>query len=408
MTLQVWMINHYALAPDQSGGTRHYNLARLMAECDVETTIFASSTDHATRQDPRLGQHEKRRVVDEQGVRFVWLKTPTYSGNGIDRGLNMLAFLKAVLLEKPSPDLPKPDVIIGSSPHLFGAYGAYLLSKRLRVPFVMEVRDIWPKTLVALGGISANHPLIKVFARLEKILYRKSQLVVSLLQGVPDHIQEIIGRKANTLWIPNGVNIQSFKNAQPFKEGSFRIVYAGAHGLANSLDTVLEAAQIVQSKKIENIEFVLVGDGPDKENLKKRALELDLKNLKFEDPVPKAQIPEILASAHACIMPLLDSPLFEHGISPNKLFDYLASERPVIFAISTSYNAVARAQAGISIPPENPQALADAVVELSKTPIEERQAMGRRGRAYIEEHHDMSKLAARLAEALHGVVEQYK
>ncbi|MFC6619068.1 glycosyltransferase family 4 protein [Deinococcus radiophilus] len=274
-----------------------------------------------------------------------------------------------------------------------------MLARRFRVPFVMEVRDIWPKTLTDLGGMSEKHPLIMVFAALEKFLYRRSDAVMSLLQGAGEHIQAVAGRKVPLIWIPNGVDTALFGAAQAFPAGKFRAVYAGAHGLANSLDTLIEAAEILQ-RGGHDLEIQLVGDGPDKPRLKELAASKGIKNVIFSDPVPKAEMGKVLAGAHACIMPLLNSPVFEHGVSPNKLFDYLASERPVIFAINTSYNAVDQAQAGITIPPEDPQALADALLRLSRLPESERRAMGERGRAYVEEHHDMRRLARRLGNAL--------
>ena len=402
---QAWIVNHYALSPEQSGGTRHYNLASLMLSQDIESTIFASSVDYATRKDSRIPDGDQFLESNENGVKFIWLKTREYSGNGLNRLLNMLDYSFKVMNPAFSKNLAKPDIIIGSSPHLFAALSAFLLAKRYKVPFALEIRDIWPKTLVDLGNVSPLHPLIMAFGAIEKFLYKNSQLIITLLPASMNHIETVAGRKVPVIWLPNGVNFATLPNATPKAKGEhFDVIYAGAHGLANSLNTVIEAADLLRkSTDATNIRIILTGDGPEKEKLQKKASELALDNVIFRNPVPKHLVPSEISGADACIMPLLDSPVFEHGVSPNKLFDYLAAARPVIFSIRTPINAVAQANAGVSIPPEDPQALAEAILHLSRLPAEERQAMGERGRAYVMEHHDMKGLAAKLANALHAL-----
>ncbi|SMB80436.1 glycosyltransferase family 4 protein [Deinococcus hopiensis] len=407
MTLHVWFVNHYALAPDQAGGTRHHTLARLMQAQDVDVTLIASSVDYTSRQDTRLTTGETLKIKREEGVRFVWIRTPTYTGNNLGRGRNMLAFAQAVLALRPSDELPRPDVVIGSSPHLFAAGAAWVLARKFGVPFVLEIRDIWPKTLVDLGGMSEHHPLVLVFGWLERWLYRHAAVVVSLLPGSRGHIEEVAGRSVPFMWLPNGIDVQPLRQFSPTgQRDTFDVVYAGAHGAANSLDTVLEAAAVLRRSadpRAATIRFVLVGDGPEKARLQGVAEERGLTNVVFRAPVPKRQVPEVLAGADACLMPLKDSPVFKHGVSPNKLFDYFSAARPVIFAINTPLSAVEEAGAGLSIQPEDPQALADAALRLAALAPQEREAMGERGLAYVAEHHDMKRLARRLANVLHVV-----
>lgn len=408
--IQVWFVNHYALAPDQAGGTRHHTLARLMQEQNVEVTLIASSVDYISRQDTKLAVDETTKVSIEDDVRFVRLKTPTYTGNNLGRGRNMLEFARAVLALKPSRDVPRPDVVVGSSPHLFAAFAAMLLAQRFGVPFVLEVRDIWPKTLVDLGGMSERHPLVRVFGWLEKLLYRQAAVIISLLPEAKGHMEQVASQPVPFIWLPNGVNIQPGPMV-PLTDSSstFDVIYAGAHGAANHLDTVLDAAALLQERgenRDKPVRFVLVGDGPEKARLQDIAKQRRLDNVTFRDAVPKREVPAILAAADACLMSLKDSPVFSHGISPNKLFDYFAAARPVIFAINTPFSAVDQAGAGLSIPPENPQALADAVLQLAAMPLAERQAMGKRGRAYVAQNHDMRGLARKLANVLHVVARQ--
>lgn len=397
--LNVWMVNHYALAPDQAGGTRHYTLARLMQDQDIDTTIFASSVDYLSRQDARLNADETHRVQSEGGVRFVWLKTPSYSGNGVGRGLNMLAFLRAVLQARPQ-GVPAPDVVIGSSPHLFGALGGYLLARRHRVPFVLEIRDIWPKSMIELMGVSERHPFIRVLHVLEQYLYRQADLIVGLMPGVGNHVRKTIGRSRPFMWLPNGVD--STFPAQPYAQRSadFSVVYTGAHGIPNSLETAIEAARILQERGDNHIHLRFVGEGVSKADLMAQARKWQLRNVEFLPAVPKHEVPAILAEADAFLILWRNSKLYADGISANKLFDYLGAARPIVMAIDSPHDPVREAGAGLTIPPEDPQALADALMQLSRVPASERAAMGQRGRAYVEEHHDMKRLALRLGNAL--------
>ena len=403
MTLKVWIVNQYALAPDQAGGTRHYNLAHYLQEQDLKVTILASSLDYSTQQEQRLTEGQDTLTQLEQGVNYVWLRTPPYQGNGAGRVKNMLAFLRAVVNWKPDAGTGRPDVVIGSSPHLFSGLAAYLLARRYRVPFVLEIRDIWPKSMVELLGVSPKHPFILTLAALERFLYQRADLVVGVLQGVGRHASRVAGHAVPFLWLPNGVDLKQYpaQNTQASTNSeTFSVVYTGAHGVPNSLDTALEAALLLQQQGHGQIQFTFIGEGVSKADLKSWAEKNALRNVRFADPVPKKQVASLLAEADALLLLWRDSLLYADGISPNKLFDYFAAARPIVHAIRTPFDPVAEAGAGITIPPEDPQALADALLTLSRLPESERRAMGERGRAYVEEHHDMRRLARRLGNAL--------
>ena len=197
------------------------------------------------------------------------------------------------------------------------------------------------------------------------------------------------------------VDVALFQDPAPEEPGSsFKIFYAGAHGVANGLDVMLDAAKLLQDEENSHIRFVLIGDGTRKEALKNRAASMQLQNVEFRASLPKSEIPAVLREAHACFMHLRDLPVFRWGVSPNKLFDYMAAARPVIFAVNTSANPVDMAKAGVTIPPEDPRALADAARQLASLPVEERAAQGARGRAYVFEHHGDNVLGKRLLDLL--------
>ncbi|MBT9253591.1 MAG: glycosyltransferase family 4 protein [Brockia lithotrophica] len=175
--------------------------------------------------------------------------------------------------------------------------------------------------------------------------------------------------------------------------------------MANDLDRVLDAAHLLQKGgNGKAIRFVLVGDGPEKERLMQRAREMGLHNVEFRDPVPKREVFRVLAEADAFLLLLKEAPVFRFGASPNKLYDYMAMGRPVIFAVNSPYNPVQESHSGITVSDASPEALAQAVHALASLPREEREAMGRRGRAYVEEHHSFPRLAEQLEEILRGAL----
>jgi glycosyltransferase involved in cell wall biosynthesis len=214
--------------------------------------------------------------------------------------------------------------------------------------------------------------------------------------------------KERVVWIPNGVDLSLFPRLNPSvnrPDKGFTLMYFGAHGQANGLDNVLQAMQLVQQSAAgSGIGLRLIGDGPLKPELQARAAAMGLSNVTFEPSVPKSQIPVLAAQADAFVIAVLDLPqLYRFGISMNKLFDYLAAERPILIASNAANNPVADAKAGISVPAGQADMLAGAILKLAATPLEERERMGRAGREYVEQNHGFEQLAGRLAMTLDAV-----
>lgn len=403
----VWILNHYAQEPSGAGGTRHFHLAEYLQTYGWCATVIAASVEHQSGSQ-RLFPGEMQRCDHFKGVPFLWVRTPEYEGNGGGRMRNMLAYTWAVLQRRTTAALPRPDVVIGSSVHPFAAVAGALLASRFKVPFIFEVRDLWPQTLVDMGRLRDDALITRALRLLERWLYHRAARTVVLLPLAWQYIVPLGIAKENVVWIPNGVDLSLFPRATQAPEhgdGVFTLMYFGAHGQANGLDNVLRAMQHVQERaEGRHIRLRLIGDGPLKPALLQQADALGLHNVIFEPPVPKSQIPLLSTQADAFVIAVLSLPkLYRFGISMNKLFDYLAAERPIIIASDAANNPVADALAGLTVPPDRPKALADAIVQIANTPLNQRQRMGRAGREYVEQNHGFDQLAQRLAQTLDAV-----
>ena len=413
----VWIFNHYAVTPDMSAGTRHYDFAKELAKRGYTATIFASSFLWGPRKELKLDKNEKHKVENLDGLNFVWVKTFPCQKNDWRRVVNMLSYTHRSYwlgrkIAMGGYGIEKPDVIIGSSVHLFAVYTAYLLSKRYKVPFIMEVRDLWPQTLIDMG-VSKWHPFIILLSKLEKYLYKKADRIITVLGEADKYIDGLGIKVKGTAWVPNGVDLERFNinnrciNKQNSSDSSFTIIYAGAIGKANKLDVVIKAAEIL-CKDYADIQFLFVGDGQEKARLSQMVKEKNLNNVKFEEPVPRKEIGGVLKKADGLLFNLEDSPVFKYGISSNKLFDYLASGKPVIFSCNASNNPIEEAGSGITVTPDNPKELASSILKLYHMPEEQRKKMGERGREYVEKYHSIPVLVDKLEGVIDSVCKESK
>lgn len=402
----VWILNHYAQEPGGAGGTRHFHLAEHLVARGWQATVIAASVEHQSGHQ-RLAPGEMQRCDHFKGVPFLWVRTPQYQGNGGGRMRNMLVYTGRVLLHKTIRELPRPDVVIGSSVHPFAAVAGALLARRFKVPFIFEVRDLWPQTLVDMGRLREGSVMTWALRKLEVWLYRRAVRTVVLLPRAWEYIVPLGIPKERVVWIPNGVDLSLFPRVAPkdrSDSSQFTLMYFGAHGQANGLDNVLRAMKYVGERADgRHIRLRIIGDGPLKPSLVAQASEMGLTKVSFEPPVPKSQIPALAAQADAFVFNLIDAPVFKYGISSNKLFDFMAAERPVVFSCDSTNNPINDAQSGLTVNPGQPETLANAICEIAATPLAERQSMGRAGREYVEQNHGFEQLAGRLAAVLDEV-----
>lgn len=400
----VWFFNHYASTPGQAGGSRHYAISRILAARGYSVTLFASSFSHHRHKDLKCDKHKKFKIEMIDGVRFVWIKTFPYRKNNWKRVINMLSYswqclrvYKKLLKENP---VEKPKTVIGSAVHLFAVWTAYRVSKKLKVNFVMEVRDLWPMTLVEFRKWLKYHPIVIFFGILDRFLAKRAHKLVSVLPGAYNYYKRYGIAKENVVWIPNGVDTSLYrgKNSVPPESESkgqqqFKVMYTGTLGMEANLRTLLSAAKSIQENQLP-VFFEIIGSGEKKKELVQFKDQLDLTNVVFREPVNKEKIPSVLAAADALWIGSRNvKNLYKYGFSFNKLFEYLASGKPILFSIDCTYNPVKEAGAGLTVPPGDPEALSQAIIKLYNMPVKERMRMGEKGIAYAQEFHDMEKLA---------------
>ncbi len=400
---RLWILNHYGQEPNGVGGTRHYHLAKNLLSHGWKTTIIAASVESKTNKQ-RLNNGEKYRLDQISDVSFLWVRTPRYKGNGVGRILNMLTYSFNCLIKKNTQLIEKPDIIIGSSVHPLAALSGSILAKRYNVPFVFEVRDLWPKTLIDLGKLKEKSILTFFLKKLEVWLYHQADKIITLLPEANQYIVPLGVPKERIIWIPNGFDLSIFPPPLPKEDTkNFTFMYFGAFGKANGLSNIIEAASIFNeskepSKRKVSIRFI--GDGPEKENLEELVDKLNINNITFEPPVLKKNIPKLASEADAFIFNLIDAPVFSYGISSNKLFDFMASGRPIIFSCRAANNPIKESSSGITVDPDNPALLAEAMTKIFKLSSEEKRMMSVSARNYVEKHHDFRKLARKLHEEL--------
>ncbi len=309
----MWIVNHYAGAPDQPTGTRHYALARAVVREGAQATIFAAGFSHGIGTGVDLSGQRLAHATRYGGVTFVWLWTFPYFGNTWRRMVNMVSF--AVVLVVAQMVRRRPDVIVGSTVHPFAALAAWFVSRIRRARFFFEIRDLWPQTLVDLGAMRPSSPIARVLWVIESFLVRRAEVVITLLPGVVDYLEGRGLPSDHVVYLPNGVDLideaavdRSTAPADPAAErliaemqarragGSLVLGYLGAHGRVNRLDVVLEAFARARTATATPMTLLLVGDGPEKEDLVDLARSLGLDDAAvFADPVAKLRVPDLLS-----------------------------------------------------------------------------------------------------------------
>jgi glycosyltransferase involved in cell wall biosynthesis len=405
----IW-VNQFASLPTDGGGTRHFELGRELVRHGWKVTILASDLHlHTRRFTRRAGDTDRVAHLETlQDVDIRWLWAAPYQHNDWRRAWNWLSFYRSVVRELEHLT-DHPDVVIGSSPQIFAASAARSLARKTGAAFVFEVRDLWPESLLAAGG--RRGVAYALLDRVARGLYRDADRVLVLARGVGEYLVKRGVPADRVVHLPNGVDVGAIQPAVETeasradgKRGPIRLIYAGAHGPANGLECVLDAAAALRREM--DVRFVLVGDGPSKNALQRDAAARELSNIEFVATVGKPELLSLLQQADAGLMVLRDAPLFSFGVSPNKLFDYLAAGVPVISNVPGEVGGMlSRSGAGIQARDSSGGALAHAVRELVALGAAGRRHKGQLGRGWVEREHSRQVLGQRLDQALRDLIQ---
>ena len=429
--MNILYLNHYAGSPTLGMEFRPFYLAREWVRAGHRVQIVAADFSHVRARQPRAGDE----VID--GIAYRWLATPAYRGNGVGRVWNIACYLAQLWAQsRRLVDEFKPDVVIASSTYPMdfwvARHIARLSRQRTAAPgrgagpapgsdlgrgavLVHEVHDLWPLSPIELSGMSPSHPFIRLCQAAENAACRDADVVVSMLPKVSGHLAAhgLDLRKLHI--VPNGITPDEWPQpgqgalaalrddvaaaiAAHRTAGRTVVGYAGSMGLPNALDVLLDAAALLRS---EPLAFVLVGDGHERERLARRVVDESLATVSFLPPIPKAQIPALLARFDIAYIGWQRVPIYRFGIAPNKLMDYLMAGCAVLHSVDAGNDPVAESGCGLTVAPESPAAVVDGLRRLAGLSAAERAAMGERGRAFVLAHHTYPVLAQRFLQAMH-------
>ncbi|MFO1228113.1 glycosyltransferase family 4 protein [Roseateles sp.] len=405
--MRILLINHYAGSPRHGMEFRPYYLAREWVRAGHEVTIVAASQSHVRAVQPEVGAEPVEELID--GIRYRWLPTPAYKGNGVGRLRNIASFLRQVWLDaaRLAREL-RPEAVIASSTYPMDIWVARRIARLAQAKLVYEVHDLWPLSLIELSGMSRRHPFAMLCQKAENDAYRDCDRVVSMLPKVQVYMKAHKLNLARLHIVPNGFAPEEWEApGAPLaselaahleaQRAAGRVVvgYAGSMGLPNALDVLLDAAAQLREAPFA---FVLVGQGHEAERLAERARSLP--NVAFFPAIPKAQIPTLLGEFDIAYIGWQRTPIYRFGIAPNKLIDYMMAGRAILHSVEAGNDPVRDAGCGLTVAPEDPEAVAQGLQRLAAMSADERATLGARGRAYALAHHAYPKLAARFIEAL--------
>lgn len=383
---------------------RIFEMAKHLKSFGNEVTILTAMPNYPKGE--IFDGYKGKKLVKEEldGVSIV--RTSIYTSKEktfVKRLRNYLSFTFSSVFTG-AKNVGEQDVVIVESPPLFLGWSGYVIAKKKKAKFIFNVSDLWPESAVKLDMLH-NKMLIKMSTRLEEFCYRKAAAVTGQTQGIVDNIVSRGFGKDKVHLITNGIDTDLFKPENRSVElrqewnidDKFAICYAGIHGLAQGLQVIINAAEILKEHK--DIQFVFVGEGPEKPKLMEMVKEKQLSNVKFIGLQPKKNMPKIVASMDAAIIPLKKLDLFK-GALPSKMFETLSSETAIILsAEGEAEKLIKAAKAGITVEPENPKELADAVLKLYEDK-ELRKAMGENGRKYVIEHYSRKNITKKLEKIL--------
>lgn len=418
--MKILYVSQYFPPEMGAPAARVSELSRYWVRDGHEVTVLTGFPNHPTGTVPREYRSKLRRLVSREerdGVDVVrtWL-LPFPNRRSYERTLNYGSFCLSSAIT--GFFLARPDVVIATSPQLLVGLSGWWIARQKGVPFIFEVRDLWPESLAAVEMGAADSFMYRSLARIAGFLYHRADRIVVVTPAFEEHLVEhwrVPSKKISV--VENAVETDIFSN-QPASlnlrrelnaEGKFVVCYIGTMGMAHGLDTFIEAASQLNDSAPQVL-FLLVGEGADKDRIVAIAHERGLTNIRFVDQQPREKIPIYISTSDACLVMLRKTDLFKTVI-PTKMLEFMSCSRPVILAVDGQARRIVEdAQAGIFVPPENTDDLVSAILRLAGNP-ELRQLLGRNGRRHIVQNFSREETAQayqRILEEILGKTEKLR
>jgi len=363
----IWILNHYS----KLGSGRHYKFAYYLSRKGYNVKLFAASTIHNSN-DNRINDSSKYIEKIENEVSCIYIKSRNYIGNGIKRILNMIDYAYGLLFVSKKFDSEKPNIIYASSVHPLTWISGYILSRRYNAKFIVETRDLWPETLVAMGQITRGSIPARILYRLEKFIYKKADKLIFTFPGGKDYVDGIGLDSSKVRYINNGIDIEEFnyniiKNIYSDddleNDTFFKVLYTGSMGQANELSYLIKAAEIIKNKNINDIKFILFGDGYQKKELEHYVQQNNIDNVIFKGKVEKKYVPNVLSKGNLNVFTGKHIYLYKYGLSLNKMFEYFGSGKPTVSNIECGYDLLDKYDSGLTVKGGDPQALTEGILK---------------------------------------------
>jgi glycosyltransferase involved in cell wall biosynthesis len=401
--MHILFLTHYFPPEVNAPASRTHENAKRWVRAGHRVTVLTCAPNHPNGivypgYTNRLWQWDEK-----DGIRILRVKTYLSANKGIKkRILNYVSYMLSAFFFCSM--VRQVDLVVSTSPQFFCGLAGFLVSRLKRKPWVLEIRDLWPESIIAVGALT-NRSIIRVLEAVESFIYRKADHVVAVthafkrhicLRGVPNSRISVITNGADLERYQPGARSNAFRTEMQLND-KFVASYVGTHGMAHGLDTVLRAGQRLQNR--DDIVFLLVGDGAERRRLVEQRDKMGLDNVIMLGQQPKERMPDIIAASDACMVLLRDTALFRTVI-PSKIFETMAMERPIILGVrGESQGIVEACECGICIEPENETELADAVSVLADRP-EKGRALGLNGRRNVAARYNRDALAATYLQCL--------
>lgn len=410
--MNILLINHYAGSPDMGMEFRPYYFAREWVKMGHRVDIIAADYSHLRRKNPEVTEDFQTEVVD--GINYHWIKTNTYEGNGAKRAITMAQFVgKLWLNAKKIVKEFEPDAVICSSTYPLDTFVGQRIRKvsKKKVKLIHEVHDMWPATLIELGGMSKYHPFVVVMQIGENSAYKNSDHVIAMLEYSEPYMREHGLEEGKFTCIPLGIDLTEWEETKPLtqlhletlqrlkSENKFIVGYFGGHAMSNALEVLIDVARKFDCLN-SNIHFVLVGNGVEKEKLVMMANGYGLKNITFLPPVDKKEIPRLASSFDCIYMGAHKSELYRFGLCVNKMLDAMMAGRPIVCSMTAPPTWIDRSECGIMVDAENPQLVYEAIEKLHSMREVDLHTMGKKGTIFAKNNFDIKKLANRVIDII--------